>query len=188
MDGTVLFWDVTGRQLEGRPRGQRLTRQERESCWRDLADSDARKAYRALHALVADPEQSVALFKERIVAVMALDPKRTDQLIHDLDSDDFAVRTKAEEELKKQGESVRADLEQTLKGKPSLEVSRRIGDLLEQLDPERSPAQLRPLRAVEAVEKIGTPEARQLLATWSEGVPTARLTREAKGALERLAR
>lgn len=118
---------------------------------------------------------------------MATDAKRTARLIRELDSDDFAVRTKAEEELTKQGESVRAALETSLMEKPSLEARHRIEQLLEQLDPEHSPTQLRLLRAVEAIEQIGTPKARQLLATWSEGVSTARLTREAKAALARLA-
>lgn len=109
-------------------------------------------------------------------------------MIHELDSDDFVVRTKAEEELKKRGDSVREALEQALKEKPSLEGSRRIGHLLEQLDPNHSPGQLRLLRAIEAVETIGTPQARELLAMWSQGVPTARLAREARAALDRLAR
>src|SRR5579883_2324935 len=68
-DSTVLFWDVTGRHLDTQRHPQRLTRPEWEDCWRDLADSDAQRAYRALHALVADPEQSVTRFKQRIGAV-----------------------------------------------------------------------------------------------------------------------
>jgi hypothetical protein len=75
-----------------------------------------------------------------------------------------------------------------LKEKPSLEVRQRIGRLLEQLEPEHSPPQLRLLRVVEAVEQMRTPKARQLLETWSKGIPTARLTREAKASLKRLTR
>ena len=44
-----------------------------------------------------------------------------------------------------------------------------------------------PLRAIEMLERIGTAEARQLLAVLAEGAPAARLTREAKLALDRLA-
>jgi hypothetical protein len=37
------------------------------------------------------------------------------------------------------------------------------------------------------LERIGTPEARQLLKRLATGAPGARLTREAKASLERLA-
>ncbi|HLN26171.1 MAG TPA: sigma-70 family RNA polymerase sigma factor [Gemmataceae bacterium] len=185
-DSTALFWDATGRQLYSRPRYQLLTRQEWESRWNDLAKPDGQQAYRALQALVADSEQTIAQFKQRIRPVNEADAKQTARLIRELDSDDFAVRTKANEELAKLGESVRLALEQTLQRKPSLEVSRRIVALLDQLEPEHSPGQLRLLRAVEAVEQIRIPTARQLLASWSMGIPTARLTREARDSLQRL--
>jgi WD40 repeat protein len=184
-DSTIVLWDATGRLLEGRSRRQNLSRDERETCWRELASRDARRAYRALQAFVADAEPSIPLFRERIPPVAEADAKQTARLIRELDSEDFAVRTKAESELAKQGESVQTALEQTLEEKPSLEVRRRIVALLEQLDPQHSPEQLRRLRAVEAVEQMWTAEARRLLETWSAGLPAARLTCEAKAALER---
>ena len=42
--------------------------------------------------------------------------------------------------------------------------------------------------SVEALERIGTPEARQLLAELAAGSPSATLTREAVSSLRRLAR
>jgi hypothetical protein len=44
------------------------------------------------------------------------------------------------------------------------------------------------LRAVEALERIGTPEARQVLQALAKGAAGAVLTRAAQGALERLER
>ena len=46
---------------------------------------------------------------------------------------------------------------------------------------------LRAIRAVEAIERIGNEPARRLLERLSEGDPSARLTREAKDSLQRLA-
>jgi hypothetical protein len=48
--------------------------------------------------------------------------------------------------------------------------------------------QLQAVRAVVALEHMGTPEARHLLTTLADGAPEARLTQQAQSALERLAR
>lgn len=187
-DGTALLWDATGRLLEDGPLRQRLTRTEWDACWRELADSDARRAYRAMQTILADADHSVAWLKEHISAVRSADPKQTARLIRELDNDDFAVRKRAEQELAKQGESVLAALEQTLKGKPSLEVRKRISQLLEQMEPERSPQQLRLLRAIEMLELAGNREAQEVLETLAAGAEGARPTEQAKAALQRLTR
>jgi hypothetical protein len=65
----------------------------------------------------------------------------------------------------------------------------RIEALLGKLEgPVASAETLRSIRAVEALEHIATPEARDLLDRLAAGAPEARLTREAKAALERLGR
>jgi hypothetical protein len=48
--------------------------------------------------------------------------------------------------------------------------------------------QSRPLRAVEALEHMGAPEARQVLEALVKGAPGARLTQAARAALGRLDR
>jgi RNA polymerase sigma factor (sigma-70 family) len=55
-------------------------------------------------------------------------------------------------------------------------------------EPAMDCRQLQALRAVEALERAGTNEARQLLDKLARGAPQARLTREAKTALARLAK
>ena len=44
------------------------------------------------------------------------------------------------------------------------------------------------LRAVEILERIGTPEAQRILASLAEGAPEDRLTVAAKESLERVSR
>jgi hypothetical protein len=56
---------------------------------------------------------------------------------------------------------------------------------LGQLEAVPSPEQLQALRAVEALELAGSPEAHRLLEVLARGAPEARLTREAKDSSER---
>ena len=68
-----------------------------------------------------------------------------------------------------------------------MEVRQRVEQLLRKLTSSVPPPEvLRGIRAVEVVEEIATPEARQLLDALAQGVPEGRLTREAKLALQRL--
>jgi hypothetical protein len=72
--------------------------------------------------------------------------------------------------------------------RPSLEKARRVQHLLDRLEPDRElPLEIvQMVRAVEVLERIGTPEAKQLLHTLAKGAPGARLTRESQGAIKRL--
>ena len=104
-----------------------------------------------------------------------------------LDSDDFAVREQATRELETFGRSALPALRKVLREDPSVEVRRRVESLLEQLEQQgHFSEELRALRAVEVLEVIGSPEARELLKKWSAGPPGHRLTTEAAAALARL--
>jgi hypothetical protein len=88
--------------------------------------------------------------------------------------------------LKMLGSAAEPTLRQVLKGRPTPEVLRRVEQLLERL---KAPSEsLRPFRAVEVLEHIGSTEARQVLEALSQGAAEARLTQEAKASLERLAK
>jgi hypothetical protein len=69
-----------------------------------------------------------------------------------------------------------------------------LGSLVEQVgsrrasDAERRGERLRAVRAVEALERSASTEARGLLRALAAGVPQARLTREARAALDRLSK
>ncbi len=103
----------------------------------------------------------------------------------DLDSENFAAREKAMRELEKLGESAATNLHKALANKPSLEAKRRIEQLLEK---QNGKDHVRTVRALEALERMGTPEARELCALLARGVAEARLTCEAQATLRRLSR
>jgi hypothetical protein len=108
---------------------------------------------------------------------------------HYLDSDVFTVRDKATKELRKLGELAEPAYRKALAARPALEMSRRLQELLDDVGQQQwrpSAEDLRQLRAIEALERIGTPEARRLLETLASGANGARQTREARAALQRL--
>jgi hypothetical protein len=130
----------------------------------------------------------VSLLKERLHAATAPDPQRVARLISQLDSEQFTAREEAMQALEQLAELATPALRQALKDRPAAEVRRRLERLLEKLEPPLTvPELLRQLRALEVLEHIATPEARQLLQTVAKGVPEARLTQQAKASLERLA-
>jgi len=104
------------------------------------------------------------------------------------------VREKATRELTQLGRKAGPALQMTLEGRPSLEMLRRVEKLLAALNKDRPGEPIAPLtgeplrtvRAIRVLERIATPESVALLQTMSKGTPTARETREARAALERL--
>ncbi len=173
--------------LAARP-GRDLKAEELPRLWADLASEDVLRARRAVWALAKAPGPGVALLKEHLrPAAVAVDRARLAQALKELDDDSFPVREKATKDLEKAGEVAEPLLREALKAKPSPEASHRIEALLVKLeDAAYAPAWQRARRALEVLEWVGTPEARELLAAVAKGTPEARLTREAKACLKRL--
>ena len=108
-------------------------------------------------------------------------------LIADLDSEKFAVRQDAFNNLLKVGEQALPVLKKTLAKQWTLETQRRMENLHDRLSSGiLTDEQVRVVRTVEALERIGTAEARQFLKTLAGGAPGVLLTREARMALDRL--
>jgi RNA polymerase sigma factor (sigma-70 family) len=186
-DSTVLVWDLTGRCRAGRSSGVKLSSRELETCWTDLADTDAAKAYRAVQSLALAPsEQVVPLLRERLHSEPPADPKQVAGWIRDLDGNEFGVRERAGQQLKRLGHRAEATLRQAVASKPTPEVGRRLQQLLNQLDLANSPDQLRQVRAVAALESSASPQAIQLLKHLTEREAGAFLARESQASLERL--
>src|SRR5262249_8956769 len=167
-----------------------FTAPEMEALWADLADGDAARANRAVWALAASPRQTAPFLQRRLRPPTVADrhfQQHVRQLLADLDCDQFPVRERATEELDQLGEVAEPFLRRTLALSPSPELRRRAERLLEKLTCSVPVAdQLRSMRAIEVLEHIDTPEAKQVLRELGMGAPEARLTVEAKAALKRL--
>jgi WD40 repeat protein len=186
-DTTALVWNVSD-QVEGMVEPPAALGAERlASLWNDLASDDAAKAFRAIQDLIAAPQQSVPFLARRVKPQPAVSDERLTQLIAELDNERFEAREVAAVELAKLEKLAEPLLRKTLANNPSLEARRRIESLLSKLrEPVTFAETLRSMRTIEILEHTATPEARQLLQKLAAGAPDARLTREAKAALERL--
>jgi hypothetical protein len=186
-DATVVIWDLT-------PLGYAIAAnaaREAPKLWTDLASADGPTAYRAVWALASDCKRAVAVLRERLpgsLQAVAGRAKRLHALIADLESEDFDRREAASLELSAALAEARPALRTALRGSPSAESRKRLEKLLAQAAYLRSGEELRCLRVVTTLERIGTAEAVKLLETIAEGPEEAWPAQEAKASLERLAR
>jgi RNA polymerase sigma factor (sigma-70 family) len=183
-DTTALVWDLAGTQsLKKGPL-------DSDTAWRDLAGADPATAYQAMRRLAATSTEAILFLRKHLPAAPVPGEKRLAELIADLDNEQFAVREKAVKDLEKFGEAAVRACEKALQGQPSAEARRRLESFLKKeakSASEPSPERLRALRVIELLERIGTLPAQELLKSLASGAPQARLTQEAKAALERLA-
>jgi hypothetical protein len=189
-DTTALVWDLTDRLTMGPKYGAALSAEELEKHWKTLTSDDAAAAFRAMQQLIADPAHSVPHLRIRLHPIVRADEKHLQHWIADLDSDEFAVREKATSELEKLGVAALDAMRKALEGKPAPETRRRLEQLINKQEREERPTsaeRLRLGRALEVLERAGTPEAKEALTTLADGAPGARQTLEAKAALQRLA-
>jgi WD domain, G-beta repeat len=185
-DGTVLIWDVDHLDSAEKSGATRPSASDLELLWAQLAGEDAAKAYQAMHMLASAPGPTVTFLEKNLRVAVSADGRLVTRLIADLDSDQFAVRQMAVEQLENLSELAEAALRKELQGKPSQEKRRRIESLLERFQQSPTGIQLRNIRAIEVLEHRGTAEARDLLRKLAAGSPVAKLTQEAKSSLKRL--
>jgi hypothetical protein len=185
-DGTVLLWDLAPNQDRlAQPAG---IPKKPEACWKDLAELDPTAAYAAIDGLAAMPAEALALLRGRLRPVV-VESRWLAGRIAELNSPDFATREAASRALEEVAEAAEEELRQALAKTAFPEGRRRLGAVLASPRPaELSPEMLRQLRALTVLERIGSNEAGDVLRRLAGGAGGATLTREAKAALDRLAR
>jgi hypothetical protein len=137
--------------------------------------------------MAAAPDIVLPFLEQRLTPARAADPEQLRRLIADLDSEQFAIRKAASEELRRLDLLAEPALGQALDGKPSLESRRRIEELLAVYrGPTVNDETRRVVRAVALLEHMNSEGASRLLKKLAAGAPEARLTREARAARDRL--
>jgi hypothetical protein len=158
--------------------------------WSQLVGDEDAATYQAMQQVVGQANHAVAFFEARVNKLSSLDEPRLAKLVAELDSDDFAVRERATEELVGGNELVEKALRKVLKEKTlALEAKRRLEQVIDTMGNRPAGDERRRRQAaLEVLERIGTPEAKQALKAFADGPAEADLTREAKAALERSAK
>jgi hypothetical protein len=189
LDTTAIVWDVAAKFKPAAPAADKLDAQAQEKLWADLGGKDGTQAFEALRVLLAHPGPALALARAHLKPVAPPDAQRVAQLLAELNSPKFDVRQKAAAELETLGDVVVPDLNKVLANKPSLEVRQRVEAVLKRVaQTGGSPALTRDLRVLELLELQGGTEVRQYFETLAGGAAGARLTIEARAALERMAK
>jgi hypothetical protein len=181
--GAVVLWDLSKVTIP-----PELQQARSELLWELLGERDAAKAYLAICVLTGRPVEAVALIgKDLEPAPVVTDvPAEIRRLIARLDAASFREREAAAKSLVDFGPETEALLKAALASKPSLEVRLRLERILESLR-EPSPQQIRGIRAIEILERVGSVEAQRLLRRLASGRPGHPLTEDARATLGRLA-
>ena len=183
-DGTALVWDVTIKPevKVAAPVGGA------DEAFRLLAVADPIQAQRGIEFLYRKPADAVKYLGEKVPMPTATPAEKIARLVADLASDDFQTRQGAARELEAIGAEAIPAVRAAVEKSPRPEVKKLAGEVLGKLEgPPTRPDDLRAIRAVEVLEVIGTPEARDVLKKWAAGPPGHRLSIEAAAAMGRLA-
>lgn len=187
-DSTVLIWDLVTKPQFAEPVVQNNPKQDLERCWTDLASEDAVKGYAAIWRMMDARAAAVALLRDHLLPATNADTMKMREYIQDLDNSAFTVREKAQQNLKTLGLSAAAVLRETAARELSPEARGRVEQLLDNLDNKPlSGEPLRLTRALTVLERLGTSEARALVAKLADGAPGAWLTQEAKAVRDAMA-
>jgi WD40 repeat protein len=187
-DTTVLVWDMSPWSKSQRSAAAAPPPGVLQTAWNDLASADAKVSFAAVSRLVQAGPAALPLLREHLGPVQGPDPKHVERLLAELGSDRFANRERAKNELEL-ADLAEPVFERFLTRELSLEARRRAEAILARLQgPVTDANRLRQLRALEVLEHIGSPAARQVIDTLAAGAVNARLTQEARMALQRLAR
>ncbi|HYV38778.1 MAG TPA: WD40 repeat domain-containing protein [Gemmataceae bacterium] len=186
--GQVEFFDLTPPEWPYADKAPKLGAKDLEKLWVDLADEKAEVGYAAVWTLCAAGKPAVAYFKEKLQPEKTTAGDQIKDLLDRLDNEKYQTREAAFGALKKLGSAIETELRLALADdKTSPEVRKRLQKLLDSLDKRpASSEELRYVRALQVLERIGTTEARAVLTALAGGAPGSWLTQQAQLAVKRL--
>jgi WD40 repeat protein len=184
LDGTALLWDLGPALPEHRKEAEMISKTDVNRLWNDLASANASEAYRAIWRLIDAPSVMPSLI-DHLKEPADPEYKKARNLIALLDDNSFKVRENAQKQLENQGISALQAIRDAQGQKNSPEVNHRLERLASRFPPTELPAHtLRRLRAIQILEKVGSPEARKFLTDLAANTTSGIEKEEALAALE----
>ena len=160
-DGTLTLWDLSSALT---PSPGKMGEENLKKFWKALEGEDGQAASFAVGMLSRQPGESLPFLRPLLPHGPAADPKVVAKLVTDLDHDDFAVREKASTALAQMGYLAAPLLRAAAKTATAAETRGRLRALLTRLDNAANGRERnRMIRAIEILERIGSPEARAIL-------------------------
>ena len=155
-DTTALVWEVKA----SAPEMANLLPEQASLVWEDLGSTDPRRGYRAIGALVARPQQAIALITEKFRP--ELEATAIGRHFAGLRSTRFSARQKSLNKLRSLGRLIEPRVLQAIKDAKSVDEKRALERLVDQL--RKAPVgeiELRFGRSLDILETIGSSAARQ---------------------------
>jgi WD40 repeat protein len=183
VNGRLQVWDVWALTARRLPTGT-MPAAAFHAHWNALASEDAAEAYRAIVALAAPG--ALAHIEARLRPAKPVDAdalKRAPQLLRDLEDDE--KWKKAADELARLGPAIVGVLKQALAKAEDADVKLRLIVTMGRADVTGSD-ELRLLRGIEALERLGSPGAVKVLEALAAGGRGKTAAREARASLARL--
>jgi dipeptidyl aminopeptidase/acylaminoacyl peptidase len=181
-DAPCFVWDVYGHLTAT---VSLLSDKETARVWDDLSSDDPAIGFKSVCRLAVAGDSGVALLKAKMKPLQAPEAAKIDQLLADLKSPRFAIRDKASADLSRVADQNEPRLKKALEAETDANVRDQLGKLIAAAETESLDSR-RGRRAVEALEVIGTADAKRLAEVLAKGDPAGRLTKEAKGTVGRM--
>ncbi|HVR84342.1 MAG TPA: WD40 repeat domain-containing protein, partial [Planctomycetota bacterium] len=180
--GVAHVWDLVAGGLPAKS----LSEGELGDRWTELGQADARRARNSSQALVRAGRAAVAFLRSRLLPPEPQPRQDLKKMLEDLSSEDIGTRERASRDLRER--ATKEDLESLLAGHPSSEARERMNEILLQWSRPfaTSGEGLRTSRAIQVLEGIASPEARDLLEELSHRLRLEREREDAAEALRRL--
>ena len=160
-DGTLTLWDLPTASVSP---ATKLGDDRLKELWNELESTDGKTAFRAMGTLSRHPDETMPFLRPLLPHGRAADPKVVERLVAELDHEEFAVREKASAALAKLGHAAAPLLRSAASSATSLEVRGRLRTLLARIDNAAIGSErIRMVRAIEVLERIGSPEASSML-------------------------
>jgi hypothetical protein len=173
-DGTALLWDVE-RVVPAEPPFHA------QGLFEELLTADFLRAHAIFCRMCRAPDETLVELRKRLPPNVQAPRVHVPQLLKDLDSAQYVTRARAGKELRQYGLVVEKALRKARHNKPSVELARRLDDLLDHADMDWSRCQW----CLKVLEEIDTSAARALLQTLAKGDPNSRLTAAADASLKK---